>query len=145
MNSLFKKFLFYNIVGLIILFLLSVIIIFFSNNYQLKKRLSLIQNQSLITYNYINSSNFIRNLENNYLSEEFNANIELRNLSIIILNSNKKIIFDSKGYDIETQSFSTEEYVQLEEDYQDEKQYLENSSIKREFINDPSFYEYLEN
>ena len=144
MNSLFKKFLFYNIAGLIILSVLSVIIIFLSNNYQLQKRLSLLQNQSLITYNYINSSNFIRNLEGNYLSEELNANIELRNVSIIILNSNKKIIFDSKGYDIETKSFSNEEYIQLDEIKKNEKQYLENSSIKRDFINNSSFSKFME-
>ena len=63
MNSLFKKFLFYNFIGLIILAVITVALIFFSNQYQLNKRLSQINNQALVIHNLLSSSNLLRDIE----------------------------------------------------------------------------------
>jgi hypothetical protein len=136
LNSLFKKFLLYNLIGLIFLGFLSTLIIFLSNNYQLNKRLSLIQNQALITYNFINSLNLQEGIIDELIPEELNANLELKNVSILILNNTKEVIFDSKGYDLETKSFLSEEYIQIESNnFNDQNNNkIENNSIKRQFF-----------
>ncbi len=116
MNSLFKKFLFYNILGFLLLGILSILIIILSNNYQLNKRLSLIQTQALISYNYINSINFQKVNIENLSKEELYANLELKNLSIIIIDKDKNIFFDSKGYDLAKEGFISEKKVSIGEE-----------------------------
>ena len=114
MNSLFRKFLFYNVLGFIILGIISIVVIILSNNYQLNKRLSLIQTQTLISYNYINSTNFSKNNITDLSLSELYASLELKNLSILIIDKDKNILFDTKGYDIETESFLSEELISVE-------------------------------
>ena len=115
MNSLFRKFLFYNVLGFIILGIISIVVIILSNNYQLNKRLSLIQTQTLISYNYINSTNFSKNNITDLSLSELYASLELKNLSILIIDKDKNILFDTKGYDIETESFLSEELIYIEQ------------------------------
>jgi hypothetical protein len=105
LNSLFRKFLFYNVLGFIILGIISIVVIILSNNYQLNKRLSLIQTQTLISYNYINSTNFSKNNVTDLSLSELYASLELKNLSILIIDRDKNILFDNKGYDLETSLF----------------------------------------
>ena len=114
MNSLFKKFLFYNFIGLIILAVVTIALIFFSNQYQLNKRLSQINNQTLMIYNVLNSSNILRDVEKGINLEKAISNLEIKNLSILILDSNRKVLFDSKGYDLDSDSFEKESYVTVE-------------------------------
>ena len=90
MNSLFRKFLFYNVLGFIILGIISIVVIILSNNYQLNKRLSLIQTQTLISYNYINSTNFSKNNVTDLSLSELYASLELKNLSILIIDRDTK-------------------------------------------------------
>jgi hypothetical protein len=114
LNSLFRKFLFYNVLGFIILGIISIVVIILSNNYQLNKRLSLIQTQTLISYNYINSTNFSKNNVTDLSLSELYASLELKNLSILIIDRDKNILFDNKGYDLETESFLSEELISVE-------------------------------
>ena len=136
MNSLFRKFLFYNVLGFIILGIISIVVIILSNNYQLNKRLSLIQTQTLISYNYINSTNFSKNNVTDLSLSELYASLELKNLSILIIDRDKNILFDNKGYDLETQSFLSEELISIESIEGTLQKSLENnnSNIKRNFI-----------
>lgn len=146
MNSLFKKFLFYNILGFFILGILSLLIIYLSNNYQLNKRLSLIQTQTLISYNYINSNNFKKNnIDNLFLSELF-ANLELKNLSILIIDKENTILFDSKGYDIETKSFLSEEFISVGSIEESDTEDAENKNFisKRFFFDNIKFQNFFE-
>ena len=136
MNSLFRKFLFYNVLGFIILGIISIVVIILSNNYQLNKRLSLIQTQTLISYNYINSTNFSKNNVTDLSLSELYASLELKNLSILIIDRDKNILFDNKGYDLETQSFLSEELISIETIEGALQKSLENdnSNIKRNFF-----------
>ncbi len=141
MNSLFRKFLFYNVLGFVILGIISIVVIILSNNYQLNKRLSLIQTQTLISYNYINSTNFSKyNISDLSLSELY-ASLELKNLSILIIDNDKNILFDTKGYDIEMESFLSEELISVEtiEGTIQKSVENENSNIKRNFFNNAKF------
>ena len=136
MNSLFRKFLFYNVLGFIILGIISIVVIILSNNYQLNKRLSLIQTQTLISYNYINSTNFSKNNVTDLSLSELYASLELKNLSILIIDRDKNILFDNKGYDLETESFLSEELISIETIEGTLQKSLENdnSNIKRNFF-----------
>ena len=58
LNSLFRKFLLYNFVGLLILIVSTILIIIFLNNYQLNKRLKQIDNQSLIIYKFLKTVSY---------------------------------------------------------------------------------------
>ena len=141
MNSLFRKFLFYNILGFIILGVISIVVIILSNNYQLNKRLSLIQTQTLISYNYLNSTNFLKNNINDLSLSELYASLELKNLSILIIDKEKNILFDTKGYDIEAESFLSEELISVETIEGTLQKNIENdnSSIKRNFFRNAKF------
>ena len=141
MNSLFRKFLFYNVLGFIILGIISIVVIILSNNYQLNKRLSLIQTQTLISYNYINSTNFSKNNITDLSLYELYASLELKNLSILIIDKDKNILFDTKGYDIETESFLSEELISVEtiEGTLQKSTENDNSNIKRNFFSNAKF------
>ena len=141
MNSLFRKFLFYNILGFIILGVISIVVIILSNNYQLNKRLSLIQTQTLISYNYLNSTNFLKNNINDLYLSELYASLELKNLSILIIDKEKNILFDTKGYDIEAESFLSEELISVETIEGTLQKNIENdnSNIKRNFFRNAKF------
>ena len=141
MNSLFRKFLFYNVLGFIILGVISIVVIILSNNYQLNKRLSLIQTQTLISYNYLNSTNFLKNNIIDLSLSELYASLELKNLSILIIDKEKNILFDTKGYDIEAESFLSEELISVETIEGTLQKNIENdnSNIKRNFLRNAKF------
>ncbi len=94
--------------------MITIALIFFSNQYQLNKRLSQINNQALMIHNFLKSSNILRNIEEGINLEKTISNLEIKNLSILILNPNMDVLFDSKGYDLDAESFEEESYVTVE-------------------------------
>ena len=107
--------------------MITIVLIFFSNQYQLNKRLSQINNQALMIHNFLNSSNILRNIEEGTDLEKTISNLEIKNLSILILNGNMDVIFDSKGYDLYPESFEEESYVTIEN--------INNDVSERKLIN----------
>ena len=73
--------------------MITVALIFFSNQYQLNKRLLQINNQALVIHNFLASSNLLRELKNGLDSKVIISKLELKNLSIIILDKKMKILF----------------------------------------------------
>ena len=114
MNSLFRKFLLYNFVGLLILIVSAIFIIIFLNNYQLNKRLKQIDNQSLIIYNFLKTSNLLRDIQTQLSTEVILSKLEIKNLSIIIMDENMSILLDTKGYDLENSSFANQSAAEVE-------------------------------
>ena len=94
--------------------MITIALIFFSNQYQLSKRLSQINNQALMIHNFLNSSSLLRDLGKGLDSEKVISNLEIKNLSILLLNRNMEVLFDSKGYDLDFGSFEAEDYVTIE-------------------------------
>ena len=94
--------------------MITVALIFFSNQYQLNKRLSQINNQALMIQNLLSSSNLLRDLEVGIDSKKIISKLEIKNLSVLILNENMEVLFDTKGYDLDTESFEEENYVTVE-------------------------------
>ncbi len=94
--------------------MITIALIFFSNQYQLNKRLSQINNQALMIHNLLNSSNLLRDIEEGIDLEKITSNLEIKNLSILILDQNMKVLFDSKGYDLDSESFEEESHVTIE-------------------------------
>ena len=95
MNSLFKKFLLYNFLGLVLLTISITILIFYLNSYQLNKRLSEIENQNLIIYNFLNSSNSFKNFDPLFLSDQIKKVLEIKSLSVLLLNDQGDIVLDT--------------------------------------------------
>ena len=144
MNSLFRKFLLYNFFGLLILIVSAIFIIIFLNNYQLNKRLKQIDNQSLIIYNFLKTSNLLRDIKTQLSAEVILSKLEIKNLSIIIMDENMSILLDTKGYDLENSSFTNQSATEVEiidENSStitlnlDQKENLAN----RDFLNHPTF------
>ena len=144
MNSLFRKFLLYNFVGLLVLIVSAIFIIIFLNNYQLNKRLKQIDNQSLIIYNFLKTSNLLRDIKTQLSAEAILSKLEIKNLSIIIMDENMSILLDTKGYDLENSSFTNQSATEVEiidENSStitlnlDQKENLAN----RDFLNHPTF------
>ena len=114
LNSLFRKFLLYNFVGLLILIVSAIFIIIFLNNYQLNKRLKQIDNQSLIIYNFLKTSNLLRDIKTQLSTDVILSKLEIKNLSIIIMDENMSILLDTKGYDLENSSFANQSAAEVE-------------------------------
>ena len=94
--------------------MITVALIFFSSQYQLNKRLSQINNQALMIHNLLSYSNLLRDLEVGIDSKKIISKLEIKNLSVLILNENMEVLFDTKGYDLDTESFEEENYVSVE-------------------------------
>ena len=107
--------------------MITVALIFFSNQYQLNKRLSQINNQALMIQNLLSSSNLLRDLEVGIDSKKIISKLEIKNLSVLILNENMEVLFDTKGYDLDTESFEEENYVSVES--------IDNVSESKELFN----------
>ena len=118
--------------------MITVALIFFSNQYQLNKRLLQINNQALVIHNFLASSNLLRELKNGLDSEVIISKLELKNLSIIILDKKMKVLFDSKGYDLDSESFEKESYVTIES-LDDDIRETEVQLDKENFISNRSF------
>ena len=123
--------------------MITVALIFFSNQYQLNKRLSQINNQALMIQNLLSSSNLLRDLEVGIDSKKIISKLEIKNLSVLILNENMEVLFDTKGYDLDTESFEEENYVTVESiDNVSESKELSNKGkdiSKRLFLNNDIF------
>ena len=150
MNSLLKKYLFYNLLGLVLLAIATTVLIVVLNNYQLNKRLKEIDNQNLIIYNFLNSSNFFRNNESERIYEAILSKLEIKNLSILILDNEGNVVIDTKGYDVASGSITPSPLIEIEElgknSNDNEILNLEKKSASfRDFLNNEIFIEKYNN
>ena len=65
-------------------------------------------------HNLLSSSNLLRDIEEGIGLEKIISNLEIKNLSILILDQGMKVLFDSKGYDLDSEAFEKESYVTIE-------------------------------
>jgi len=114
LNSLLKKYLFYNLLGLVLLAIATTVLIVVLNNYQLNKRLKEIDNQNLIIYNFLNSSNFLRNNESQSIYDAILSKLEIKNLSILILDNEGNVVIDTKGYDVFSSGIDPVPLIEIE-------------------------------
>ena len=101
--------------GLVLLAIATTVLIVVLNNYQLNKRLKEIDNQNLIIYNFLNSSNFFRNNESESIYEAILSKLEIKNLSILILDNEGNVVIDTKGYDVASGSITPSPLIEIEE------------------------------
>ena len=101
--------------GLVLLAIATTVLIVVLNNYQLNKRLKEIDNQNLIIYNFLNSSNFFRNNESESIYEAILSKLEIKNLSILILDNEGNVAIDTKGYDVASGSITPSPLIEIEE------------------------------
>jgi len=103
------------LLGLVLLAIATTVLIVVLNNYQLNKRLKEIDNQNLIIYNFLNSSNFFRNNESESIYEAILSKLEIKNLSILILDNEGNVVIDTKGYDVASGSITPSPLIEIEE------------------------------
>ena len=101
--------------GLVLLAIATTVLIVVLNNYQLNKRLKEIDNQNLIIYNFLNSSNFFRNNESESIYKAILSKLEIKNLSILILDNEGNVAIDTKGYDVASGSITPSPLIEIEE------------------------------
>ena len=127
--------------GLVLLAIATTVLIVVLNNYQLNKRLKEIDNQNLIIYNFLNSSNFFRNNESESIYEAILSKLEIKNLSILILDNEGNVAIDTKGYDVASGSITPSPLIEIEE--------LGKNSNDNEILNldkkNASFRDFLNN
>ena len=127
--------------GLVLLAIATTVLIVVLNNYQLNKRLKEIDNQNLIIFNFLNSSNFFRNNESESIYEAILSKLEIKNLSILILDNEGNVVIDTKGYDVASGSITPSPLIEIEE--------LGKNSNDNEILNldkkSPSFRDFLNN
>ena len=144
MNSLFKKFLFYNLIGLGLIATIVFSTLQLSQKNLVDERIQEIKNHALLVDKYLTlsdySENILDSLQDFRVIKEINSILENKNISIIILDKYNKILFDSKGYDLNEDAFQSKSYVTLGD--------VEQSSIEtnrkieilgRTFINKDAF------
>ena len=144
MNTLFKKFLFYNVIGIVLIAAIVSITLTLSQSDLVDKRIKQIQNHSLLVQNYLSLNNFeediIASLSDFRVTKEINSILENKNVSIVILDKNRNIIFDSKGYDLNEEGFQANDSVIFEDRYGSNLENLEKKEVLgRTFINDELF------
>ena len=144
MNSLFRKFLFYNLIGLGLIAVIVFSTLQFSQKNLVDKRIQEIRNHVLLVENYLSLNNYtldlIVSLQDIRVTKEINSILENKNISIIILDDFKNILFDSKGYDLNKDAFSNKNLVVIEDE--DENLSLidnQNEILGRAFINKDIF------
>ena len=67
------------------------------------QRLNQIENQALIIHNYLNlhqEEGDLTDILEDLRINEINSLLEIKNVSILILDNKSNILFDSKGYDL---------------------------------------------
>ncbi|MDC3171855.1 hypothetical protein OA856_02335, partial [Pelagibacteraceae bacterium] len=93
MNTLFRKFLFYNILGLGLITIIVLATLQLSQNNLVDKRIQQIKNQSELVQKYILKisfkGNIIESLVDFRVIKEINSILENKNVSIIILDKNR--------------------------------------------------------
>ena len=136
--------------GLVLLAIATTVLIVVLNNYQLNKRLKEIDNQNLIIYNFLNSSNFFRNNESESIHEAILSKLEIKNLSILILDNEGNVVIDTKGYDVASGSITPSPLIEIEElgknSNDNEILNLDKKSASfRDFLNNEIFIEKYNN
>ena len=136
--------------GLVLLAIATTVLIIVLNNYQLNKRLKEIDNQNLIIYNFLNSSNFFRNNESESIYEAILSKLEIKNLSILILDNEGNVVIDTKGYDVASGSITPSPLIEIEElgknSNDNEILNLDKKSTSfRDFLNNEMFIEKYNN
>ena len=136
--------------GLVLLAIATTVLIVVLNNYQLNKRLKEIDNQNLIIYNFLNSSNFFRNNESESIYEAILSKLEIKNLSILILDNEGNVVIDTKGYDVASGSITPSPLIEIEElgknSNDNEILSLDKKSASfRDFLNNEIFIEKYNN
>ena len=118
MNSLFRKFLFYNLIGLGLITVIVFTILQFSQKNLVDERIQEIRNHILLVENYLSLNNYTKDLivslQDIRVTKEINSILENKNVSIVILDKNKNILFDSKGYDLNEDAFQSKGLVTLD-------------------------------
>ena len=118
MNSLFRKFLFYNLIGLGLIAVIVFSTLQFSQKNLVDERIQEIRNHVLLVENYLSLNNYtldlIVSLQDIRVTKEINSILENKNVSIVILDKNKNILFDSKGYDLNEDAFQSKGLVALD-------------------------------
>ncbi len=136
--------------GLVLLAIATTVLIVVLNNYQLNKRLKEIDNQNLIIYNFLNSSNFFRNNESESIYKAILSKLEIKNLSILILDNEGNVAIDTKGYDVASGSITPSPLIEIEElgknSNDNEILNLDKKSASfRDFLNNKIFIEKYNN
>ena len=136
--------------GLVLLAIATTVLIVVLNNYQLNKRLKEIDNQNLIIYNFLNSSNFFRNNESESIYEAILSKLEIKNLSILILDNEGNVVIDTKGYDVASGSITPSQLIEIKElgknSNDNEILNLDKKSASfRDFLNNEIFIEKYNN
>ena len=136
--------------GLVLLAVATTVLIVVLNNYQLNKRLKEIDNQNLIIYNFLNSSNFFRNNESESIYKAILSKLEIKNLSILILDNEGNVVIDTKGYDVASGSITPSPLIEIEElgknSNDNEILNLDKKSASfRDFLNNEIFIEKYNN
>ena len=137
--------------GLVLLAIATTVLIVVLNNYQLNKRLKEIDNQNLIIYNFLNSSNFFRNNESESIYEVILSKLEIKNLSILILDNAGNVVIDTKGYDVFSSVITPVPLIEIEKlgEYAPNNDEILNLDKKtsdfRDFLNNEIFIEKYNN
>jgi len=138
------------LLGLVLLAIATTVLIVVLNNYQLNKRLKEIDNQNLIIYNFLNSSNFFRNNESESIYKAILSKLEIKNLSILILDNEGNVAIDTKGYDVASGSITPSPLIEIEElgKNSNDNEILnldKKSTTFRDFLNNEIFIEKYNN
>tara|TARA_B100001989_G_scaffold130998_1_gene92584 strand:- start:267 stop:1751 length:1485 start_codon:yes stop_codon:yes gene_type:complete len=138
------------LLGLVLLAIATTVLIVVLNNYQLNKRLKEIDNQNLIIYNFLNSSNFFRNNESESIYKAILSKLEIKNLSILILDNEGNVVIDTKGYDVASGGITPSPLIEIEElgKNSNDNEILnlnKKSASFRDFLNNEIFIEKYNN
>ena len=141
MNTLFRKFLIYNILGLGLIAIIVSATLQISQSDLVDKRMQQIRDQATLVENYLRlDDKNVLSLTDLRVKKEINSFLENKNVSIIILDQNRKIIFDSKGYDLNEEAFQNKNSVISEDKLENVKSLYANEQILgRTFINSELF------
>ena len=144
MNSLFKKFLLYNIISVGLIAGIVSFTLQASQKNLINEKVQQVSSHSSSVDKYLSqysyNKNIIELLQDFRITKEINSILENKNISIIILDDFKNILFDSKGYDLNKDAFSNKNLVVIGED--DENLSIidnQNEILGRAFINKDIF------
>ncbi len=109
-----------------------------------------IDNQNLIIYNFLNSSNFLRNNDSQSIYNAILSKLEIKNLSILILDNEGNVVIDTKGYDVASGSINPSPLIEIEKlgEYPSNNKILKSDKKNiefREFLNNEIFIEKYNN
>ena len=144
MNSLFKKFLLYNIISVCLIAWIVSFTLQVSQKNLIDEKVQQVSSHSSSVDKYLSqysyNKNIIELLQDFRITKEINSILENKNISIIILDDFKNILFDSKGYDLNKEAFYNKNLVVIG----DENENLsiidnQNEILGRAFINKDIF------